>query len=144
MCFCKSWKLLYRNLCLFFKSKTVQSILPFQSLLRSVQNIASKVYFCGGFLIIFISGQMEPGTVDFLTFKILKVANCINRKSTEMFSFESFQTQKLKGEEHRDCKEKPKDKVLKIFCSLVYFLKWILFSDLFWVGPCICCHSCAN
>lgn len=51
-------------------------------------------------MIIFVSGQMEPRTVDSLTIKILKVASCINRKSTYMFSFESFQIQKLKGEEH--------------------------------------------
>ncbi|NXW11101.1 ZO2 protein, partial [Fregetta grallaria] len=40
------------------------------------------------FYFIFISSQMEPDTVDSLTIKILKVANCVNRKSTSVFSFE--------------------------------------------------------
>lgn len=92
-----------------------------------------RFIFVESVVIIFVSGQMEPGTVDSLTIKIVKVASCINRKSTYVFSFESFQIQKLKREEHWDCKEKPKDKFLKIFCSLGYFLKWILFSDLFWL-----------
>lgn len=60
----------------------MQSILQFYSLLRNEQNIASKGLVLWVFLMIFISGQMEPGTVDSSTVKILKVANCINRKST--------------------------------------------------------------
>lgn len=43
---------------------------------------------------------MELGRLDSLTIKILNVVNCINRKPTYAFSFEGFQMQKSKGEEH--------------------------------------------
>lgn len=86
--------------------------------------------FCFVSFVIFVTSQMELGTLDSLTIKILNVVNYINRKPTYAFSFGGFQMQKLKGEEHWDCKEKPKDNFLKIFCSLEYFPKWIVWSFL--------------
>lgn len=49
-----------------------------------------KFIFVGVFDGSFLNDQMEPGTADPFTNNLLKVANCICRKSVYIFSLESF------------------------------------------------------